>query len=206
MGFFSRDKQEGSQPSLKDIMSMAKETMAEMKTYGEVQQQTAGMQVGSMPWVRKVMSIMAPAPPGFVKRCTCAQCGAPKKLPSVTAYVYCDYCGSLADFDLRRASEGDTMPGPAYVQLINGLQPQLKAAQAAGERDAYRKLQAQIYEAYVENVPMAVSHRAKNDPSTASSTLPTWRSRRWSAPSTRRRCRRSGRWWSGCRRCSGPGG
>jgi Zn finger protein HypA/HybF involved in hydrogenase expression len=69
----------------------------------------------------------------FVKRCRCTVCGAPKKLTSVTAYVYCDYCGSLADFDLHRACEGSTLPGPEYRSLVNGVQPQLKAARAAGD-------------------------------------------------------------------------
>ncbi len=47
--------------------------------------------VGSMTWVRQVLAVLAPPQPGFVKRCTCVVCGAPKKLPTVTAYVYCDY-------------------------------------------------------------------------------------------------------------------
>ena len=37
------------------------------------------------------------------------------------------------------------------------------AALAAGDRDTYRDLQRQVYEAYTANVPIAVSHRAKND-------------------------------------------
>ncbi len=61
-----------------------------------------------MSWARQVMAILAPPGPGFVKRCTCVTCGAAKKLPTVTAYVYCDYCASLIDYDLRRACEGDT--------------------------------------------------------------------------------------------------
>jgi hypothetical protein len=61
---------------------------------------------GSMGWARQVMAVLAPPGPGFVKRCTCVTCGAAKKLPTVTAYVYCDYCASLIDYDLRRACEG----------------------------------------------------------------------------------------------------
>src|SRR5580700_3522006 len=78
---------------------------------------TAGpaAEAGSMTWVRQVLAILAPPQPGFVKRCTCVVCGAPKKLPTVTAYVYCDYCASLIDYDLRRACEGDTAPEPAYA-------------------------------------------------------------------------------------------
>jgi hypothetical protein len=79
-------------------------------------------QVGSMTWARQVLAILAPPQPGFVKRCSCVVCGAPKKLPTVTAYVYCDYCASLIDYDLRRAGEGDTAPDPAYAATVNSTQ------------------------------------------------------------------------------------
>jgi DNA-directed RNA polymerase subunit RPC12/RpoP len=120
--------------------------------------------VGSMTWVRQVMAILAPPQPGFVKRCSCEVCGAPKKLSTVTAYVYCDYCASLIDYDLRRACEGDTRPGPEYAATVNATQAAARQAVAAGDRDTYRDLQRKVFEAYVANVPMAVSHRAKNDP------------------------------------------
>jgi LSD1 subclass zinc finger protein len=124
----------------------------------------SGAAVGSMTWARQVLAILAPPQPGFVKRCTCVVCGAPKKLPTVTAYVYCDYCASLIDYDLRRACEGDTAPDPAYAATVNSTHAAAQAAQAAGDRDSYRDLQKRVFEAYVEHVPMAVSHRARNDP------------------------------------------
>ena len=40
----------------------------------------------------------------FIKRINCPRCGAPKTLPSTTAYLYCDYCGSLMDYDFRLAN------------------------------------------------------------------------------------------------------
>src|SRR5437868_3347779 len=46
----------------------------------------------------------------FVKRVNCSQCGAPKTLPSATAYLYCDYCGALMDYDFRIAN-ADTNAG-----------------------------------------------------------------------------------------------
>jgi hypothetical protein len=117
-----------------------------------------------MTWVRQVMTLLAPPQPGFVKRCACVVCGAPKKLPAVTAYVYCDYCASLIDYDLRLACEGDTAPSPAYAAVVNGAHAASQAAVAAGDRDSYRELQRQVYQACVTHVPMAVSHRARNDP------------------------------------------
>jgi DNA-directed RNA polymerase subunit RPC12/RpoP len=131
---------------------------------GAQDQQAAPAGTGTASWARQVLAILAPPQPGFVKRCNCAVCGAPKQLPSVTAYVYCDYCASLIDFDLRRASEGDTVPGPGYATTVNSTHAAAQAAVAAGDRDGYLALQRQVYEAYVTHVPMAVSHRAGNDP------------------------------------------
>jgi hypothetical protein len=87
----------------------------------------------------------------------------PKKLLMVTAYVYCDYCTSLIDSTcgwpargqgawpgVRRGGEQDHGPG--------------QAAMTAGDRDGYRELQRRVFDAYVANVPMAVSHRTANDP------------------------------------------
>jgi DNA-directed RNA polymerase subunit RPC12/RpoP len=137
-----------------------------MQQAAAFQQASAGSTAaaGSPTWVRQVLAILAPPQQGYVMRCSCVVCGAPKKLRAVTAYVYCDYCASLIDYDLRRACEGDTTPGPAYAATVNATQAASRAAVAAGDRDAYRDLQRKVYEAYAENVPMAVSHRARNDP------------------------------------------
>ena len=42
----------------------------------------------------------------FVKQVDCPRCGALKQLPSKTAYLYCDHCGSLIDYDFRLANSG----------------------------------------------------------------------------------------------------
>jgi LSD1 subclass zinc finger protein len=136
-----------------------------MQQAAAFQQASAGATAarGSMTWVRQVLAILAPPQQGFVKRCSCVVCGAPKKLPAVTAYVYCDYCASLMDYDLRRACEGDTTPGPEYAATVNATQAASRAALADGDRAAYRDLQRKVYTAYAANVPTAVSHRARND-------------------------------------------
>ncbi len=148
-----------------DMMKMAREMQAQaMETMQAAQQATAGgAEMGTNAWLRNYVNILSGPQPGFVKRCECGVCGAPKKLPAVTAYIYCDYCGSLADFDLHKACDGATMPGPEYARLVNGLQPQAKAAQASGDQDTYRGIQRQIFASYVANVPSAVSHRAVGD-------------------------------------------
>jgi LSD1 subclass zinc finger protein len=97
----------------------------------------------------------------YAKRTKCASCGAPKKLPSPTAYLYCDYCGALADYDFRLATHGaaSNMPGPAYRDLVQKLQGELQAAKAAGDKDRYKAAQRQIYDGYIDACPGAVSHR-----------------------------------------------
>jgi hypothetical protein len=165
---FGKDKSSGGAPqqSIADMMRMAQSMQADaMQQAHTMGAATGGSAVGSMNWARQVMALIAPPQPGYVKRCSCTNCGAPKKLPSVTAYVYCDYCGSLIDYDLRRASESDVPVGLEYANLVNGLQRNCMAAQAAGDREAYRAMQKQIYAAYVTSMPNAVSHRARNDES-----------------------------------------
>jgi len=178
MGIFSRKPREpaAGRPSVADQMAFAEQLKAQaLQLQAQARRQAAAVPrasggggsvpaAGSMSWARQVMAILAPPGPGFVKRCTCVTCGAPKKLPTVTAYVYCDYCASLIDYDLRRACEGDTAPGPGYAAAVNSAHAAAQAAVAAGDREGYRVLQERIYEAYVVHVPMAVSHRARSDP------------------------------------------
>ncbi len=128
---------------------------------------TGGANVDAMAlaatWAHRVLAIIEPPAAGYVKRCTCANCGAPKKLASVTAYVYCDYCGSLVDFDMRRAGESTTTPDLGYAMWVNDMQAQLRAAQGAGDRDGYLALQHRCYDAYVSSFPGSFSHRARGD-------------------------------------------
>ena len=152
MGLFKRKSEEPAEggPSA-DRMALARQWQEQAKQMqaqatqfqAQAMQQAAALQhaaapqqgspagpvaeAGSMTWARQVLAILAPPQPGFVKRCTCAVCGAPKKLPTVTAYVYCDYCASLIDYDLRRAGEGDTAPDPAYAATVNGTHAAARA-------------------------------------------------------------------------------
>ena len=97
------------------------------------------------------------------KRTTCPTCGAPKQRPSPTAYVYCDYCGVLCDFDFARACEKPLeRPGPVYEQLLAGLEPSLDDAMARGDVDAYRTLQRELYDAYVDAAPGSCSPRVRD--------------------------------------------
>lgn len=88
------------------MQALQAQAMQQAAAFRQASDQGSGPAVGSMTWVRQVLAILAPPQPGFVRRCTCMVCGAPKKLPTVTACVYCDYCASLIDYDL---------PGPVQA-------------------------------------------------------------------------------------------
>lgn len=97
----------------------------------------------------------------YIKQVRCPSCGAPKRLPSPSAYIYCDYCGALADFDFRTACADQSlkMPGPEYRNLVKAAQPRLQEARAAGDRERYVAAQREIFDGYAANVPKACSHR-----------------------------------------------
>ena len=101
----------------------------------------------------------------FIKRVNCSQCGAPKSLPSTTAYIYCDYCGSLMDYDFRMAN-ADTNAGltnTVFHRIIASVQIPLMQAKARGDREAYRQIYRQVFSQWLQECPMAASPRAKND-------------------------------------------
>jgi len=101
----------------------------------------------------------------FIKRVNCSQCGAPKSLPSTTAYIYCDFCGSLIDYDFRIAN-ADTNAGltnTVFHRIVASVQEPLAQTKARGDRDSYRNLYRQIFSQWIQECPMAVSPRARND-------------------------------------------
>jgi len=101
----------------------------------------------------------------FIKRATCQRCGSPKTLRSTTAYLYCDFCGSLIDYDFRIAN-ADTNAGitnTVFHRLMAQVQPQLDQALTARDHAAYRQLQTDIFRQWVQLCPQAVSPRAKSD-------------------------------------------
>ncbi|MFI5960490.1 hypothetical protein [Cryptosporangium sp. NPDC051539] len=105
------------------------------------------------------------APSAFVKRVDCPQCGAPKQLPSTTAYLYCDHCGSLVDYDFRAANAGSNsgLTNTVFHHLLAPVQVHLRLARAAGDVGRYRQLYAGVYAAWLRECPQAVSPRARND-------------------------------------------
>ena len=90
-------------------------------------------------------------------------CSAPRTRPSATAYVYCEFCGALMDYDIAAAlSVPLAQPGPVYTQLHAQLAAELVATREHGDREAYRALQRRLFATWVEACPHAVPVRAKD--------------------------------------------
>ncbi|MEO8002826.1 MAG: hypothetical protein ABI644_13205 [Arenimonas sp.] len=93
----------------------------------------------------------------------CPSCGAAKSRPSATAYVYCDFCGSLADYDFKKACEQPKdLPGPVYEKLAAALKPQCEKAVLANDRKKYLDNQMKLFDAWVGACPNAVPVRVKD--------------------------------------------
>lgn len=101
----------------------------------------------------------------FVKQVTCPACGAPKRLPSKTAYLYCDHCGALADYDFRLANSGTNagLTNTVFHRLIAPVQANLDRARAAGDAGRYRELLLGVYTEWLRQCPQAASPRASSD-------------------------------------------
>ena len=98
---------------------------------------------------------------GFVKRVVCHACGASKVTRSQTAFVYCDFCAALTDWDFQIAI-GDPrskLPGPAYEALLRSMAGELARAKAAGDRATYHALQRRLFAAYVDACPASCPPR-----------------------------------------------
>lgn len=101
---------------------------------------------------------------GFIKRVTCHACGAQKATRSATAFVYCDCCAALTDWDFQIAisDPSSRLPGPAYEALLKELGDPLAAALAQKDRDAYLALQRRVFASYVEACPAACPPRCRD--------------------------------------------
>ncbi len=116
----------------------------------------------ALPWATELgVTIFERAAEVRFLRSTCPTCGAPRTRPSPTAYVYCDHCGELADYDFARACERPLeRPGPAYEAIAAALAPKLAAA--SGDIAAYRAVQRELYAAWVDACPGATPVRIRD--------------------------------------------
>ena len=101
----------------------------------------------------------------FIKRVSCPQCGAPKSRPSTTAYIYCDFCGSLMDYDFRMANANTNagITNTIYSRIMMTVQMPLMQAKARNDRDAVRQIYKQVFTQWLQECPNAASPRAIKD-------------------------------------------
>lgn len=147
MGFLKKLFGEGNQPERQSIEINLNDLMA---------QATQAMQQMNAP---------QPARAEFIKKTQCHLCGAAKALPPKSAYVYCDFCGGLTDYDFQIACKNPSaaMPGPAYEQLLRSLQSDMAASLQTNNQERYREIQRSLFSKWVELCPNACSPRV-NDP------------------------------------------
>ncbi|HEX7557042.1 MAG TPA: hypothetical protein VF338_10495, partial [Leptolinea sp.] len=126
--------------------------------------QSAGVSAG-LPRAGDPLPASLKAHSQFIKRVSCSQCGAPKSLPSVTAYIYCDYCGALMDYDFRIANADSNagLTNTVFHRLIAAVQAPLAQAVERGDRESCRALYRPVFSQWIQECPMAVSPRAMND-------------------------------------------
>jgi LSD1 subclass zinc finger protein len=101
----------------------------------------------------------------YVKQVDCAACGAPKRLPSKTAWLYCDHCGTLIDYDFRLANFGTNaaLTNQVFMYLVRPVQQEMEKAVVLKDKDRYRELLRPVYAEWMRQVPQALSPRATSD-------------------------------------------
>jgi predicted RNA-binding Zn-ribbon protein involved in translation (DUF1610 family) len=96
-----------------------------------------------------------------LKKVVCRSCGGSKVLPPKTAYVYCDYCGALVDYDFQIAcrTAGSAKPGPAYEAIQRTEAPKQAAAREQGDQGAFRDSVRRVFETHFRVAPASWSPR-----------------------------------------------
>lgn len=116
-----------------------------------------------LPWQTPLdVTIFDPSANRRVLRGACGHCSAPRTQPSPSAYVYCENCGELADYDFVAACSAPLAPGPVYEALRAEVAPALAAACAAGDRAAYREHQLRLIGGWADACPKATPLRVKD--------------------------------------------
>lgn len=92
---------------------------------------------------------------------TCPRCGAHKRTEPRTAYVYCDYCAFLFDYDFER--QGPASDVPVFDTLVEAVRAELRAQFAAEDWAAYRSTWRWVYETDMELGPAGWSPRIREE-------------------------------------------
>lgn len=95
-----------------------------------------------------------------VRSVKCGHCNGPKVHPSPTAYVYCDWCGYLMDWDFKLASAaGERNLGPEFQNLFTQFGKRIAKLQKQKNWQGLRAIYREIYLRHMEICPPAYSPR-----------------------------------------------
>lgn len=102
----------------------------------------------------------------LVKSIRCRSCGSFKTRESLSAYVYCDFCGTFTgwDFDKAVSSIQSAHPGVAYEKLAAAISIEVLAAKNAGDRETYAALQKRLFGAHIDDCPSYYAPRVSDPP------------------------------------------
>ena len=127
---------------------------------------TPGQFSAGLPTAGDQLPLSLTAHSGFIKRARCVRCGARKTLPSKTAYLYCDYCAALVDYDFRLANQGTNagITNTIYSRIIGPCQADIARCKATGDYAGYRQIMLYVFGAWIAECPQAVSPRVMTDP------------------------------------------
>ena len=103
-------------------------------------------------------------PGNLVRGRRCHGCGGLKATKPSTAYVYCDYCAALFDYDpyVAIADPRAMDPGMVDQKIESVTVDALRAAFAAGDRDEYGRIARWRSEVSTEICPAAYSPRIRD--------------------------------------------
>src|SRR5579863_5992385 len=101
----------------------------------------------------------------MVKQVDCARCGAPKQLPTKTAYVYCDHCGALTDYDFRVANldTNAALTNQVFAYYVAPIKPTLDICSATGDKERYCSMMRPVFTEWLRQCPQAHSPRLGSD-------------------------------------------
>jgi LSD1 subclass zinc finger protein len=85
---------------------------------------------------------------------TCPGCGAATRSEAATAYVYCNHCGSYADYDFASLRWLSWSPeAREYTAYIGQRLAQKEELRMAGRRKSFQKMEREDWEYYISLVP-----------------------------------------------------
>jgi len=103
-------------------------------------------------------------PGSMIRARKCWKCGGFKSTVSPTAYIYCDFCGTLFDYDSRKEIEDPAAIDPEEVEntLAAVTNNQLKEAFEKNDPKEYSRIMTWRTELMIEICPQSYSPRVKD--------------------------------------------